>query len=88
MDFAEGDKIGIRVANFGDLAIGSLAETQFDRGPGHIAETAEVRFLFDETDDTLWYDSDGNGSAEAVQLATLTNGYTLSHLDFILMGEP
>jgi Ca2+-binding RTX toxin-like protein len=87
MDFAIGDKIGIRVANFGDLAVGTLAGAQFATAAGHVAATAEVRFLQDETDYTLWYDADGNGVAATVKLATLLNGYLLGVSDFSLLGE-
>jgi Ca2+-binding RTX toxin-like protein len=87
VDFAVGDKIGIRVANFGDLVAGALAEVQFVTGAGHDALTAEVRFLQDETDHSLWYDADGSGVAAAVKLATLVNGYLLAASDFSLLGE-
>lgn len=83
-DFASGDKIEIRTSGFSGLSIGSLSEFQFQSGIGHVAENADVRFILDETNDSVWFDSDGDGAAAAIMFATLSNGYNLSELDFLL----
>jgi Ca2+-binding RTX toxin-like protein len=83
-DFAKGDKIEIRTNGFAGLATGSLAANQFQSGVGHVAENADIRFMLDETNDGLWFDSDGDGATVAVKIASLSNGYNLSHLDFLV----
>ncbi len=88
MDFAAGDKIGFRSLNFGKLAAGTLAASRFHSGFDHTAASSAVRFLFDQTDHSLWYDRDGTGVAAAVKIATLVNGYALSFADIVVMPEP
>ncbi len=83
-DFASGDKIEIRTSGFAGQTVGSLAENQFQAGIGHVAGTADIRFIFDSSNNGLWFDSDGDGGAAAVNIAILSNGYSLSHLDFTL----
>ncbi len=83
-DFASGDKIEIRTSGFAGLAAGSLAANQFQAGAGHVAAAADIRFMFDDPGNSLWFDSDGDGTAAAVRIAVLSNGYVLSNLDFTL----
>ncbi len=83
-DFASGDKIEMPTSGFVGLAIGSLSDIQFQSGIGHVAENADIRFMLDETNDGLWLDSDGDDTEIAVKIASLSNGYNLSELDFLL----
>jgi Ca2+-binding RTX toxin-like protein len=87
MDFATGDKIGIRGLNFGGLAAGALGGTLFQSAQNHVAANGAVRFLFDETHHSLWYDPDGNGAAAAVQLALFVNNHLLTRAEFAVLPE-
>jgi Ca2+-binding RTX toxin-like protein len=50
---------------------------------GHQATTANARIVYDESNGTLWFDTDGSGNGVAVQFATLTNRPTnLDWTDF------
>lgn len=62
---------------------GSLASSAFRLGTA--ALDSNDRFIFDTKTDALYYDSDGNGSAAKVLVATFDNGYHLSASDFILV---
>ncbi|ACT50110.1 beta strand repeat-containing protein [Methylovorus glucosotrophus] len=44
--------------------------------------TADIRLIFDTSTHKLYYDADGNGSGEALLLATLSNSATLTENDF------
>jgi serralysin len=59
---------------------GVLASGAFNTGTR--ATEADDRIIYDSASGKLFYDSDGNGSAAAVQFATLTSGLTLTNADF------
>jgi hypothetical protein len=50
-----------------------------------VAGDADDRLLYDEVSGALFYDEDGNGSASAVRVVTLSNLYSLTFndLDFL-----
>ena len=76
---SEGDKIQVLAYNFGDLTIGSLSSAQFTIGSA--ATDASDRFIYNSFTGGLFFDSDGIGSLEQVQLATLSPGLSLSNSD-------
>ncbi|WP_112312275.1 calcium-binding protein [Pseudogemmobacter bohemicus] len=89
MDFlniaGNNDAFQISAAGFGGgLAAGVLAASAFQSGVSNVAANANVRFLYRTTDNTVWYDADGNGADAAVLLATLQSGATLSNADFLI----
>ncbi|MCA1405750.1 calcium-binding protein [Ensifer sp. IC3342] len=51
---------------------------------GANALDANDRFMYDAPNKALYYDSDGNGGAAKVLLATFDNGYTPAAADFLL----
>ncbi len=87
-DFEAGEKIEIRTEDFGVAPVGPIAETLFQSAANHVATTAEIRFLFDTTNNSLWFDSDGSGATKAVQLATFANAYQLLYTDIVISQFP
>ncbi len=74
-------------------ALGSAADGTETLDPSHfvaradnLAQDANDRFIFRTTDHTLWFDADGNGSANAVQIAVFSNRATLTADDLYIFG--
>ncbi|MBJ2150474.1 calcium-binding protein [Paracoccus sp. IB05] len=92
MDFANvaanNDAFQFSAAGFGGgLTAGALAAAAFQAGTTNVAATADVRFMHRITDNSIWYDADGNGAGAAVLIATLQGGVTgaaLTHADFLI----
>ncbi|MBF0627689.1 MAG: calcium-binding protein [Magnetococcales bacterium] len=80
----QGDKLVFVSANFGKLAAGTLGATRFRASGSGSASTSAQRFLFNTTTHVLRYDPDGNGSAAAVTLATLSGVATLSNSQIVI----
>ena len=80
-DFASGtDKIYIVAANFG-LSSGAGANLVINGSPS----TTAAAFVYSTTTGVLSFDSDGNRSGAATQLATLSNKPTgFKSSDFVL----
>lgn len=70
---------------YGNLAIGTLSSANFRAGSNNTAIDSNDYFLFRTTDDTLWYDSDGNGSGGVVLIADLTNNFALTAGDILIV---
>jgi Ca2+-binding RTX toxin-like protein len=67
----------------GDLVRGSLlAEEQFTLGSA--ATTDSQRFIYDDTTGALFFDADGTGDSEQVQIATLSSGLALGNTDIFI----
>lgn len=82
------DRIVIRAhgPGFGiGLKAGTLSGAQFQVGAGHEAQTAEVRFLFDTQETTLWFDRNGNKDGGLTQLANLQAAANLQIDDILLI---
>ncbi|WP_112310107.1 calcium-binding protein [Pseudogemmobacter bohemicus] len=89
MDFTNlagnNDFFHISAAGFGGgLVAGALAAAAFQSGASNVAGSAATRFIYRSTDNTLWYDADGNGAGAAVLLATLQSGATVTAADFLI----
>lgn len=85
--FAAGndDRIGVSQSGFGaGLALGALAVTRFRARADNLAQDGDDRFIFRTTDQTLWFDTDGNGTGAAVLLADLQPGATLTAADIVI----
>ncbi len=75
------DMLQFAAGAFGFAAAGVLAADAFESQAGHNAASATVRFIFDTSDTTLWYDADGSGSGAAVLVADLQAGAALLSSD-------
>jgi peptidyl-prolyl cis-trans isomerase A (cyclophilin A) len=84
-DFKPGDDvIEIKTSGFGgDLGPGNLSAAQFALGSS--ANDSSQRFIYNPNNGQLFFDADGNGSANRVQIALLRNKADLSHQDFLLI---
>nr|WP_298103261.1 calcium-binding protein [uncultured Shinella sp.] len=79
-DFSSSDALVFDV-NSGPT--GNLASSAFRLGTA--ALDSSDRFIYDTKAHSLYYDSDGNGAAAKVLIATFDNGYNLSASDFLLI---
>jgi Ca2+-binding RTX toxin-like protein len=86
-DFATNEKLQISAAEFGGLTAGSLATTQLLVGAGATtATTTAQRFIFNTTDKSLYFDSDGLNGAAAVKIGVLTGLPTLTASNFSIVA--
>jgi Ca2+-binding RTX toxin-like protein len=76
------DTIVLENTIFGAFAAGDLAEERFIVGTTPLQDNDNI--LYDIDAGILYYDSDGNGAAAAVQFATIAPGTALTHQDFIV----
>jgi Ca2+-binding RTX toxin-like protein len=72
--FAAFDSIDYTTINFAESLV---------QGVGAIAKDANDFIIFDQATGALYYDADGNGTNEAVQLATFVGVNSLSIYDFV-----
>lgn len=79
-DFATGDHIALSADGFG---IDSIEDFTFILGG--TATDATPTAIYDEATGRLSWDADGSGAGQAVVLATLTDGPTLTHDDFLIV---
>jgi Ca2+-binding RTX toxin-like protein len=72
------DTIVVEVGGFkGGLETGNLSDEQFQVGDGHDAEGADVRFIFDTSNNSLWFDRNGDGAGGLKLIADLQASATL-----------
>ncbi len=85
-DFVSGeDSIDVNAKTFkwkGDL--GQLLEENFGSNETGLAETADQRFIYNETNGQLFYDADGSGKGKAVLMAVLEGSPDLLFSDINL----
>ncbi|WP_367268191.1 calcium-binding protein, partial [uncultured Lamprocystis sp.] len=74
------DKIQVVSANFGNLAVGTLATSRF-LAAGSALLNANAVFLYSATTGSLAFDSNGNGAGGVSQIASLTGPKTLLAAD-------
>jgi Ca2+-binding RTX toxin-like protein len=80
------DLFGITASNFGGgLVAGALAAAKFQTRADNVAQDADDRFLFRTTDQSLWFDVDGNGSGAARLVADLQAGAVVTAADILLL---
>jgi Ca2+-binding RTX toxin-like protein len=80
------DKFQISAAGFGGgLTVGALVPAAFQSRADNVAQDANDRFIFRTTDQTLWYDADGNGAGAALMLADLQAGATMTFADITVI---
>ncbi len=66
---------------------GALLAANFASGTTNAAQDADDFFVFRTTDDTLWFDADGNGAGAAVMIADLSTNYTLTHSQIVIVAD-
>lgn len=69
----------------GGLAAGPLAATQFQSRADNSPQDGDDRFIFNTSDQTLWYDDDGTGGHATVLVAHLQASATMTSLDIVLV---
>ncbi len=72
-------------AAFGGLAPGGLSPVYFISQSTNIAGASELRFIYNASDATLWFDADGSGAADPVLVATFAPGTVLSEADILIV---
>ena len=76
----DGDAIFLSQSIFGTLAVGNLNFDAFWTGTA--AHDVTDRIIYNSTTGALFYDADGTGKTQAVQIATLSTALNLSSYDF------
>lgn len=80
------DSIQIKASAFGgDLVAGALAAAKFYTSGTNVAHDGDDRFIFRNTDKTLWFDANGSAAGAAVLVADLQASANLTALDIILV---
>jgi Ca2+-binding RTX toxin-like protein len=80
------DIFWINAAGFGGgLVDGSLNANQFQVSANHVALNANVRFIFDSSDNSLWFDANGSANGGQTMLADLQAGATVGITDIFLI---
>jgi Ca2+-binding RTX toxin-like protein len=80
------DRFEIGASAFGGgLTAGTfLSASQFQSRADNAAQDGDDRFIFRTTDNTLWFDADGNLAGAAVMIADLQTGASISEADILL----
>lgn len=84
--FGLGDRIEVSGTAFGGLATGTLDVALFESVASGGALNSSTRFFYDTTQDKLFYDEDGSGSAAATLLASFSNRATVLTASDIVVG--
>ncbi len=85
-DFAKGDHFEFYGKNFGGLAAGPLAAAAFRTNATGDAQDLSDRFIFNASDHSLCFDSNGSASGGThVMMAHLSNNYTLGAQDILIV---
>ena len=79
------DAFYLSAAGFGGLPLGQLAAGRFVSRADNVAQDGNDRFIFDTTDQTLWFDSNGNPAGGLTLLADLQAGATMTFQDIFLI---
>lgn len=80
------DSIVINSNSFTGLNIGTPNGNQLRMGNGiTTANTSEQRFIYNSSDGALFYDSDGSGGIDEVQIATLNSRLGLTPSNFLII---
>ena len=80
-----GDLFNVSSSGFATIGgLGTLAATRFTIGA--FATTASQRFIYNNSNGNLWFDSDGTGVTAQVQIAQLSTGLALSNTNFNIVA--
>ena len=84
-DFAVDDFFAFKGTVFGTLPVGALAATRFWTNATGVAHDADDRFIFNTTDDTLWYDNNGTAAGGAFKMADMNIAFNLTAADILVV---
>ncbi|MGF1987811.1 MAG: calcium-binding protein [Nostoc sp. ZfuVER08] len=78
------DTIAVSAAGFGGglVAGGAIAANQFIIGSG--VTTSSQRFIYNQSNGSLFFDQDGTGAIARIQIATLNTGLSLTNADIFV----
>ena len=80
------DSFQISAAGFGGgLVAGALAAGQFQTRADNLAQDGDDRFIFRTTDQTLWFDANGNLAGGLLMVADLQSGAVVTAGDILLI---
>jgi Ca2+-binding RTX toxin-like protein len=69
-----------------NLKKGTLTSKNFDSGTDNKADDKDDYFIFRKSDNTLWFDKDGDGAAfGSIKVLTLLNDYDLKPSDIVIL---
>ncbi|MBR8829803.1 MAG: hypothetical protein N5P05_001242 [Chroococcopsis gigantea SAG 12.99] len=78
------DTIQLYSTGFANLPIGVLPDSALRKGAGATSATNSAhRLIYNTTNGALYFDADGSGGADGVQLATLGKNLNLSGANFV-----
>jgi Ca2+-binding RTX toxin-like protein len=67
------------------LGTGTLSAAEFWSNGTGLAHDANDRFIYNVTDDSLWFDADGTGAIAGILIADLTNDFALVRQDIVIV---
>jgi Ca2+-binding RTX toxin-like protein len=79
------DRLEFEGDAFGGLTAGVITASMFQSSAAASAQTAAARFLFETDTGVLRFDADGQGGADAIIVATLQAGATMSFNDILIL---
>jgi Ca2+-binding RTX toxin-like protein len=80
------DRIDVSAAGFGGRLNAGATITSAQFVVGATATTVSHRFIYNTTSGGLFFDSDGNGAAAQVQIATLATGLAMTNADIFVVA--
>jgi Ca2+-binding RTX toxin-like protein len=83
---SQDDRLELAQAAFGGLGLGVLAASRFVTRGDNLAQDADDRFVFRTTDQTLWFDSNGNAAGGLTLIADFDSGASLTHADILIVA--
>lgn len=78
------DTLYFRAEAFATMVPGGLSSDQFVIRADNLAQDANDRFIFDTSDHTLWFDSNGNGNFGLTQIAVFSAQAVVTWEDILL----
>ena len=86
-DFVSGtDRIEVYSANFGNLAVGTLANSRFVSGAAPAALDGNAVFLYNSSNGQLTFDSNGSAAGGTTSIALLSGGASLNAGDIRIVA--
>jgi Ca2+-binding RTX toxin-like protein len=77
-DFSSIDSFAFKKAAFGNLKIGDLVSSMFRSQSSNVAKDSNDHFIYRTTDDTLWFDANGNKKGGLYLIADLEKNFKLT----------